>query len=80
MDEIITLVANKAGIPADKAKLATTAVLSYLKTKLPSPVAGQIDALVAGNAGAGAQTGGLADAAKNLGGMFGSKKEEHPQP
>jgi septal ring factor EnvC (AmiA/AmiB activator) len=72
MDELITLVTQKAGIPADKAKLAVTAVLGYLKGRLPGPVAGQIDSLVGG--GAGAETGGLGDVAKRAGGMLGGSE------
>ncbi len=74
MDELITLVTQKAGIPADKAKLAVTAVLGYLKGRLPGPVAGQIDSLVGGGAGAGAETGGLGDVAKRAGGMLGGSE------
>ena len=56
MDEIITLVTQRAGIPADKAKLAVDTVLGFLKSKMPSPIAGQIDAALAGQAGGVAGT------------------------
>ncbi len=64
MDELINLVAQKTGMPQDKAKVAVETVLNFLKQKLPAPIAGQIDAAVSGNPG---------DIAKNLGGMFGKK-------
>ena len=75
MNEITNLVAQKTGIPADKAQMAVTTVLDYLKTKLPSPIAGQIDSYLGGGGNAGGSTGGLADAAKSVGGMFGSKDD-----
>ncbi len=64
MNELINLVAQKTGLPQDKAKVAVDTVLNYLKQKLPAPVASQIDSVVSGNPG---------DVAKNLGGMFGKK-------
>lgn len=76
MDEIIKLVTQKAGIPADKAQLAVTTVLGYLKDKLPSPIAAQLDNAVKGGAGpGGAASSGLGDMAKDVGGMFGTSKE-----
>ncbi|HEX6533394.1 MAG TPA: hypothetical protein VF041_02285 [Gemmatimonadaceae bacterium] len=71
MDEIIQLVSQKVGIPADKAQLAVSTVIGYLKDKLPSPIAAQLDGVVKG----GASSSGLADMAKNVGGMFGKSKE-----
>jgi len=65
MEELVQLVSQKAGISQDQAKTAVATVLSYLKDKLPAPVAGQIDSLL----------GGGGDVTKNvtdsLGGIFG---------
>jgi len=79
MDELINLVAQKAGIPADKSKVAVTTMLGFLKTKLPASMSGQLDSLVAGGTGSGAQTGGMADIAKSVGGALGAK-DERPRP
>ena len=79
MQEIINLVAQKTGIPTDKAQTAVTTVLGFLKERLPAPVAGQIDSLVAGGGTPGGMTGGLADSMKGVTGMFGGK-EERKQP
>ncbi len=68
MDELIKLVSSKAGISADQAKVAVNTVLDFLKTKLPAPVASQLDAVLQGSS-----AGNIADAAKNIGGMFGKK-------
>ncbi len=65
MDELIKQVSEKLHVPADQAKTAVDTVLSYLKTKLPPPIAGQIDAALAG--------GSVADLAKGIGGLFGHK-------
>jgi nucleoid DNA-binding protein len=42
MDELIRLVAQRAGISAAQASLAVSAMLSYLTARLPSPVVGHI--------------------------------------
>jgi hypothetical protein len=69
MDELIKLVAAKTGLSDGHARLAVDTVLSFLKTKLPAPIAGQIDSLVAGG-GAGAGAGGLN--VGSIGGAIGS--------
>ncbi len=64
MDELINMVAQRTGLAPEKARTAVDTVVGYLKTKLPGPLAGQIDSALAGG-------GGLGDAAKNLGSKFG---------
>lgn len=73
MDELLAAVAQKTGLPADKAKGAVEAVLGFLKEKLPAPIASQIDGFLEGNAAnvadmAGDAVEGLKD---TLGGVFG---------
>jgi hypothetical protein len=68
MDELIKQVTDRAGIPADKAKLAVNTVLGFLKSKLPAPVAGQIDTALAGGAIP------FADVAKGAAEFVGAKK------
>lgn len=72
MEKLVALVSEKAGIDAAKAQTAVTTVLSFLKDRLPAPVAGQLDQVVnkAGE-GEGEGGGGLGDITKGLGGMFG---------
>lgn len=60
MDELIKMVTTKVGIPADKAKLAVDTVLGFVKSKVPAPLAGQIDTALAGT------TGGVGDAMKGF--------------
>jgi hypothetical protein len=64
MDELIKLVSKKIGIAPEQAKLAIETVIGFLKTKLPAPIAGQIDALLGGGSAVG-------DVTKGLGGLFG---------
>jgi hypothetical protein len=69
MDKLIALVSEKTGIDAGKARTAVETVLNFLKTKLPEPLAGQLDAAVGG--GSGGESGDpVGDAAKKIGGMF----------
>lgn len=42
MDELIQLVAQRAGISSAQAALAVAAMLNYLTVRLPSPVVGRI--------------------------------------
>jgi hypothetical protein len=71
--EIAELVTKKVGIPNDKALQAVDVVLNFLKQKLPPTVAGQLDAVLAGNIDLSDGIG-LDDAAGLIGGLFGGKK------
>lgn len=42
MNELIQLVAQRAGISSDQAALAVNCMLAYLTARLPSPVVGRI--------------------------------------
>jgi hypothetical protein len=67
MDELIKLVAQKTGLPQDKAKVAVDTVINFLKKKLPPTIAGQLDTIMAG--------GKLPDdLMAGLGGLLGGKK------
>ncbi|MCC7360740.1 MAG: hypothetical protein IT317_14760 [Anaerolineales bacterium] len=65
MEELIKLVSEKTGLPAAQAKVAVETVLGFIKQRLPEPLAGQLDGLLAGG-GAGDMLGGLGD-------LFGKK-------
>jgi len=69
--EIVTMVAQKTGLSQAQASSAVTAVVGVLKSKLPAPVASQIDAVLAGGT---PQAGGATGVADKLGSMFGKKK------
>ena len=80
MEELIKQVAQRTGISEAQAQTAVTTVLGFLKGRLPEPLAGQLDGLLGGAAGAGGDAlGGLGGAAGSvlggLGGMLGGNKE-----
>ncbi|MEP6569214.1 MAG: hypothetical protein ABJC10_05510 [Acidobacteriota bacterium] len=68
MEELIKQVTAKTGISEEQAKSAINTVLSFLKDKLPAPIAGQLDNVVGGGGGV---TGTAGDLAANVGGLFG---------
>lgn len=72
MDELIKQVSQKTGISEDMARTATETVIGYLKTKLPAPIAGQIDHVLSGAGGMTMPTN-MGDVAKDIEGMFGNK-------
>jgi hypothetical protein len=65
-DELIGMVAQKAGISEDQAKEAVDTVWEFLDDKLPEPIAGQIDKVLAGD-----DISDLGDIGKSLGGLLG---------
>ena len=78
MDELIKQVSERTGISEDKAKTAVETVVGFLKERLPSPIAGQVDNVLNSSAGAiGSAGDAIADRAGDLlggiGDMFGKK-------
>lgn len=68
MDELTRLIVSKTGISEAHARMAVETVLGYLKTKLPAPLAGQLDSVVQGGGGLDVASMGNA-----LGGLLGKK-------
>ncbi len=64
MDEIVTLVSERTGLPRAQAQSAVETVIGVLKERLPAPIAGQIDNVINGGGSAG-------DLLKGVGGLFG---------
>jgi hypothetical protein len=62
-EELVRMVAQKTGLPEDKARSATETVIGYLKERLPSPVASQLDSAAGGATN-------LGDMAKGVGAKF----------
>lgn len=59
MEELVKLASQKTGIPEATAKTSVDTVISYLKTKLPAPIAGQLDSLLSDQAAADVLSKGL---------------------
>ncbi len=66
MDELVNTVSQRTGLSKEQAQKAAQATIDYLKTRLPAPVAGQIDNALKGG-------GNYGDVAKGLGGMMGQQ-------
>lgn len=80
MDELVNQITERTGISAAQAQTAVDTVLGFLKTRLPTPLAGQLDALIGGSANvAGDLANTAGDVAGNvfggLGSMLGGKHE-----
>ena len=73
IDELVTRVSEKTGLPEEQARSAAETVIGFLKERLPEPIAGQLDSAVSGEGGEG---GGITDNISNVaGGMFGGGGE-----
>jgi uncharacterized protein (DUF2267 family) len=73
MDELVTLVQEKAGLPEDKAKQAVNVVIDFLKDRLPGPIAAQVDAALKNEAVMDQAADVLGKGADKLGGLLGKK-------
>ena len=69
MDERIKMVAEKAGVPEDKAKVAVEGVVGYLQKSLPPAMASPLDTVVKG----ADAVKDLDNVKKGLGGLFGKQ-------
>lgn len=67
MDELVGLIVQKTGLSHELAQQAAETTINFLKTKLPEPLAGQIDSAL-GRSGAGSDV-----ANKMIGSLFGKK-------
>ena len=71
MEELVREISNRAGISEEQAQQAVETVISFLKGRLPAPMASQIDTLLGSGSPGGLtdQLGQLGD----LGGLFGKR-------
>ena len=73
MDELINKVTQQAGISTDQAKKAVQTVVSFMKDKLPAPLASQVESALGGQ-GAGNIAGQAQQAMGGLGNMVGGNQ------
>ena len=71
MDDLIKLITERTGLPADQARAAAQTTIDFLKEKLPESMRGYVD--MALNSGMIDDVAGQAGSI--LGGLFGSTKE-----
>lgn len=76
LDQLISMVTERAGISTDQAQTAITTVLGFIKDRLPGPIASQVENVLGGNMGnmgnqAQPNVGNVGD---QLGGMFGGNR------
>jgi hypothetical protein len=70
MNELVNLVVQKTGLSQENAQKAVQTVIDFLKSKLPAPIAGQVDAALRGDfSGTTGQAGEMFKG--KLGGMMG---------
>lgn len=50
MNELVSLIVKKTGIPTATAQTVVNMVIDYLKKKLPAPVGAQIDGILSSDA------------------------------
>ena len=70
MNELVSLIVKKTGIPTATAQTIVNMVIDYLKKKLPAPVGAQIDGLLSSDAKVQQAEGMIG----NLASKFGKKK------
>lgn len=73
MEELVNVVQSKTGLSEAKAKQAVEVVVSFIKDKLPSPLAAQVDAALKNEALTDQAANLLDQGAKGLGGLLGKK-------
>ncbi len=73
MDELISQITSRTGISQEQAQQAVEMVMGFAKSKLPEPLASQIDGLMGSGGGSGDMLGQVQDQLGNLGGLFGGK-------
>jgi uncharacterized protein (DUF2267 family) len=75
MDELITKITERTGLPPEQAKRAAEAVLEFLKARMPAPIASNLDSILSGGVKTAEAGGGmLGSATAKLGSMFGKDK------
>lgn len=70
MDELVKIITERTGLPADQAQTAAQTTIDFIKEKLPESVRGYVDMALSSG-----RLDDMAGQASNmLGGLFGSKE------
>jgi hypothetical protein len=70
MDELVKAIVERTGLPENQARQAAETAVTFLKERLPAPLAQQVDNALSSEGLAG----GADKVIKGLGGMLGGKK------
>jgi uncharacterized protein (DUF2267 family) len=70
MDELVKAIVERTGLPENQARQAAETAVTFLKERLPAPLAQQVDNALSSEGLAG----GAVKVIKGLGGMLGGKK------
>ncbi|MEB3293957.1 MAG: hypothetical protein VKJ24_12430 [Synechococcales bacterium] len=73
MDELINQITSRTGLPEEQARQVAEVVLGFVKSKLPEPIASQVDSFL-GTGGGEEQSGMMGQIQEqlgNLGGLLG---------
>jgi ABC-type amino acid transport substrate-binding protein len=73
MNEIVDILQQKAGLSPDQAQEVAQAIVSLIKSKVPSEFQGMVDQFLGGGGDAQASSGGLGGLLGAAEGLFGSK-------
>jgi hypothetical protein len=73
MDQLVKLVQERVGLSEEQARQAAETVVGFLKQKLPAPIAGQIDAVLANESAMGGASDALKQGQERLGGFLGKR-------
>jgi uncharacterized protein (DUF2267 family) len=71
MEQLVKLVQERAGLGEEQARQAVETVVTFLKQKLPAPIAGQIDAVLGNESAMGGVSDALKSGTDRLGGLLG---------
>jgi hypothetical protein len=74
MDSLVSMVAQRTGIPEDKARTAVETVVGFIKERAPAGLSSQIDSLVGGGQGSEGSAG-VSGMASKVTGMLGKKEQ-----
>jgi hypothetical protein len=74
LDELVTHISQRTGLPADQAQAAARTAVEFLDSRLPAPIGGNVAKLVHGGGAGGGGLPDLGGLAGGLGGMFGGGK------
>jgi hypothetical protein len=69
MDEVVKQIVERTGLPEAQARMAAEIAFNFIKSKLPEPLASQVEGVLAGQAAMDAVSKGL----EGFGDLFGGK-------